>query len=246
MADTHFYSSLGLKVTLVFSKLQWVQWIQNVSLFPPFPQCGIYILELSSVSAWVWVEKRLRLLAQGHSFSKDGGCPDVSPGVWSLVSLPQACRHHSVPAGAWLPGLCHSLASFSPNSETILWGTGKPSCFPAPCWGHWRLMGTQGLCLWKSILTPLSFWKLPPRAREAGVECKSSSSESPTAFSRMLSPTFGDFMGVGGGKTGKTGSSWSHILSISCLASKQRALTSMAKNVMSLFSGPTMTPFLKW
>lgn len=42
-------------------------------------------------------------------FSKDGGCPDVFPGVWSLVSLPQVCSHCSVPAGPWPHGLCHAL-----------------------------------------------------------------------------------------------------------------------------------------
>lgn len=44
----------------------------------------------------------------------------------------------------------------------------------------------------------------------------------------------------------KTRSSWSHILrSIFYLTSGQRALTLMAKNVVSLFSGSTKAPFLK-
>lgn len=59
-------------------------------------------------------------------------------------------------------------------------------------------------------------------------------------------PTLEDIMGVVGGETRKTKSSWSHILrSIFYLTSGQRALTLMAKNVVSLFSGSTKAPSLK-
>lgn len=68
-----------------------------------------------------------------------------------------------------------------------------------------------------------------------------------SALSLMLSTstTLENFMGMAD-ETGETGSTRSRaLLSIFCLTSGLRELNFKAKNVMSLFSGSTMTAFLR-
>lgn len=117
-----------------------------------------------------------------------------------------------------------------------------------PCWSPWKPLGTKASALEEHPERSPSF-TADPRGREAGAEWKSHFSESPVAFSRVLSPllpTWGDFVRMAG-ETGKTGSTWSRILlNIFCRPSGLRAWNLKAKNVMSLLSGSTTAAFLKW
>lgn len=231
-----------ITVALVFSKLHGVREVQNVSHL---------LLTLSvAFTFWSWVVSQYEcawrrgwvflpqvILFQGWWLPR---C--ISRGLVTgiLASGMQSLLCPSWSLAAW--SLPCSVASFSPDSETILWGRGKSGCFPVPCWGLRTFMEAQGLCLRKTVLTT---FLLATASQGQRAWCRAEA----IACSQMLSASshLGRFYGVGGSKTRKTRSSWSHILPSSFhLTSGQRALTFMAKNVMSLFSGSIKATFLKW
>ena len=132
------------------------------------------------------MEERLRLLAASHSFSNDGSCQDASPSLWSLVSLPHACRHsvsHLVPGGVVSAVSC--MASFSHNSNTNSMGYMKP-------WLFSRVISAHRLCL--SILMTFPLLQLLLRGRRV-VQQGRAPSESTIASCHILSPHLGRFCG---------------------------------------------------